>query len=106
MALPRRFLPAMAYSIDEAFGNLADADVWEQAAAVTGGYLAPTLVRNVTEGQTSMDVPDEAYGAAVMMGSRYSPVYSGEIAVGGGLYAIDKALERFGLKQTVTGGNL
>jgi hypothetical protein len=96
----------MAYSIDEAFGNLADADMWEEAAAVTGGYLTPTLVRNLTEGRTEMDVPDELYGAAVMAGSRYSPAYQNEIAVGGGLYVIDKALERFDLKQTVTGGNL
>ncbi len=96
----------MAYSIDEAFGNLADADTWEQAAAVTGGYLAPTLVRNLAEGQTDYDVPDELYGAAVMFGSQYSPIYGSEMAVGGGLYAIDQALERFDLKQTVTGGNL
>lgn len=96
----------MAYSIDEAFGNLADADMWEQAAAVTGGYLAPTLVRNVVEGQTDFDTYDELYGIAVMAGSGYSPIYSTEMAVGGGLYSIDKALERFDLKQTVTGGNL
>lgn len=96
----------MAFSISEAFGNVADADTWERSAAVTGGYLAPTLARNLTEGQTSMDVPDELYGVAVMAGSRYSPAYSNEIAVGGGLYAIDKTLERFDLKQTVTGGNL
>lgn len=92
--------------IDEAFGTLADVDVWEQAAAVFGGFVAPTIARNVLEGQTEMDVPDEAYGVAVVAASPYSPAYSGEIAIGGGLYTIDTALERFGLKQTVTGENL
>lgn len=92
--------------IDEAFGTLADADVWEQAAAVFAGFVAPTIARNVLEGQTSMDIPDEAYGIAVVAASPYAPAYSGELALGGGLYVIDTGLERFGLKQTVTGGNL
>jgi hypothetical protein len=96
----------MAYSIDEAFGTLADVDMWEEAAAVTGGYLAPTLARNLLEGETDMDVPDEAYGIAVMAVGAYSPMYGGEIALGGGVYTVDTLLERVGLKQTVTGGNL
>jgi len=93
-------------NIDAAFGTLADADMWEEAVATTAGFLAPTVARNLLEGQTSMDIPDEAYGAAVVAGSPYSPAYSGEIALGGGVYVADKLLERFELKQTLTGGNL
>lgn len=96
----------MAATIDKAFSNLADPGVWEDAAAVTAGFLAPTVARNVLEGQTDMDVPDEAYGIAVVALSPYSPMYSGQLALGGGLHAIDTTLERFDLKQTVTAGNL
>lgn len=96
----------MAYSIDEAFGTLADVDMWEEAAAVAAGFLAPTLIRNVAEGRTDMDVPDEAYGVAIVAAGAYSPMYSGEIAVGGSVYTLDTLLERFDLKQTVIGGNL
>lgn len=93
-------------NIDDAFGTLADADMWEEAAATTAGFLAPTVARNLLEGQTSMDIPDEAYGAAVVAGSTYAPAYSGNIALGGGVYVADALLERFDLKQTVTGDNL
>lgn len=94
-------------SLDQAFGTIADADMWEEAAAVLAGFLLPSIVRNIAEGRTSFDIPDEAYGLAVMVAGNYSPMYSGEIMLGGGVYSADKALERFGLKQTITamGGN-
>jgi hypothetical protein len=88
-------------NIDAAFGTLADAEMWEEAAAVTAGFLAPTVAQNLTNGLTDYDVPDEAYGALVVAGSQYSPAYSGEMALGGGVYVADKLLERFGLKQTI-----
>lgn len=92
--------------IDEAFGTIADAGTWEQAGAVFAGFLAPTLARNVIEGNTSIDTYDEVYGVGVMAASPYSPKYSGEVAVGAGLYTLDTVLERTGYKETVTGENL
>ena len=96
----------MAANIDEAFGTLADTDLWEEAAATLAGFLAPTLVRNIAEGRTDFDIPDEVYGIAIVGASPYSPAYSGSIALGGGLYTLDTAMERFGVKQTVSGANL
>jgi hypothetical protein len=94
-------------SFDDAFGTLADADMWEEAAAVLAGFLAPSIVANVAEGNTPFDVPDEGYGIAVMFLAQYSPMYSGSLTLGGGMYSVDKLLQRFGLKQTITqmGGN-
>lgn len=89
-------------AIEDAFGTLADADHWEEAVAALGGFLAPTIARNVVEGSTGFDVPDEAYGIAVMALAQYSPMYVREVQLGGGMYAADKALERFGLKSTIT----
>jgi hypothetical protein len=88
-------------NVDAAFGTLADADLWEEAAAVTAGFLLPTVAHNLINGMTDYDVPDEAYGALVIAGSSYSPMYSGEMALGGGVYVADKLLERFDLKQSI-----
>ncbi|MGB9987313.1 hypothetical protein [Salarchaeum japonicum] len=92
----------MASNLTTQFDTLLDADEWESIAATLAGYLAPTVARNVIEGSAPFDIPDEAYGLAVMFGAGYSPMYTREIQVGGGLYTADKAMERFGLKQTVT----
>lgn len=89
-------------TLDDAFGTIADADMWEDAAAVLAGFLAPSIVRNITEGSAGFDVPDEAYGLSVIFLAQYSPMYSGSLSLGGGVYTADKVLERFGLKQTVT----
>ncbi len=89
-------------SFDQAFGTIADADMWEEAAAVLAGFLLPSIVRNVTEGSTNFDVPDEAYGVAVMFIGGYSPMYANQVRLGGGVYTVDKLLERFNLKQTIT----
>jgi hypothetical protein len=93
--------------LSEAWQTVASVDNWESVAAATGGFLAPSVVRNIVEPRSPWDVPDELYGVAVMAGASYAPMYGREMAVGGGLYTADKALERIGLKQTVTnlGGN-
>ena len=96
----------MASTIDQAFGTLADADMWEEGAAALAGFLAPTVIRNLAEGQTQMDIPDEVYGVATIFIAQYSPAYSEMLSVGGAAYTGDKLLERFNLKQTVTGANL
>jgi len=94
-------------SFDQAFGTIADADMWEEAAAVLAGFLAPSIVANVTEGSLGFDAPNEVYGVVIMFLAQYSPMYSGQLTLGGGIYSVDQALDRFGLKQTITqmGGN-
>jgi hypothetical protein len=89
-------------SLEDAFDVIADGDMWEEAAAVLGGFLAPTVARNVLEGETEFDVPDEAYGVGVLIVANWSPLYAREMQVGGGVYAVDKFLARIGLKQRIT----
>lgn len=89
-------------SIDDAFDTVADSDMWEEAAAVFAGFLAPSIVANLAEGRTKWDIPDEGYGVAVIVLAQYSPMYSGELSLGGGMYAVDKAAERFGVKNSIT----
>lgn len=93
----------MASTINDAFGTLAEADMWEDAVATLAGFLAPTVARNVIEPNTGMDIPDEVYGLIVLFGGQYSPMYGNAISIGGGMYTVDQLLERLGLKQTVVG---
>lgn len=90
-------------STEQAFDTLADTDLWAEAAAVGAGFLAPTLVRNVAEPNTGMDIPDEVYGLAVVVGGQYSPMYGDMITLGGAVYTTDKLLERLDMKQSIPG---
>jgi len=86
----------------DALGEVAETDLWMQAAAVFAAFLAPTVVRNIAEGMTPFDVPDELYGVLVVFLAQYSPAYANEIRIGGSVYAVDKLAERFDLKGAVT----
>ncbi|WP_232703148.1 hypothetical protein [Halobacterium wangiae] len=86
----------------DALDELADPEFWSQAGVVFGGFMAPTVVRNLVEPNTTYDIPDELYGGAVVVGAQYSPAYKREIMLGGGLYAVDKAAERWNIKQHIS----
>lgn len=86
----------------DSFDVLLDEDEWMEAGAVFAGFLAPTVARNVLEGGTPFDIPDETYGLVVMVGGQYAPMYSNQISLGGGVYVADKLAERFDVKQAVT----
>jgi len=86
----------------DALDELADPEFWSQAGAVFTGFVGPTVARNLIEPNTSYDIPDEAYGALVVAGAQYSPAYSRELMLGGGLYSVDKFAERMDLKQHIT----
>ncbi|GAA0276929.1 hypothetical protein [Halobacterium noricense] len=86
----------------DALDELADPEFWSQAGAVFGGFVAPTVARNLIEPNTNYDIPDETYGALVVAGAQYSPAYQRELMLGGGLYSVDKLAERFDLKQHIT----
>lgn len=87
-----------------AFDTLASSDLWVEAAAVFGGFMAPTVVRNLASGVVpdAVDEP-ELYGLATVAGGQFLPAYQHEVTLGGGIYTVDKAAERFGLKSTVQG---
>lgn len=73
-----------------------------QVLAVFAAFMAGTVARNVIEPNSPFDLPDELYGLLVMFGASYSPAYTREIQIGGGLYTADKLAERTGVKSTVT----
>ena len=93
-----------ASNATDALDELADPEFWSQAGAVFAGFMGPTVVRNIAEPNTPWDIPDEAYGVAVVAGAQYAPKsYQKELMLGGGLYSVDKLAERFNLKQHISG---
>lgn len=92
----------MEAAIDDAFDQVLNFDMWEEVVATLAGFFAPTVLRNITSGV----VPDavdyrELYGVAVVAGGQFSPAYSNEMSIGGGLYTADALAERAGIKSTV-----
>jgi hypothetical protein len=92
----------MAVDLSSGFDAAQNPDVWMNVLAVLGGFLAPTVLRNVVDPNVR-DLPDELYGVVIMLGG-YSTSFaqSNAIALGGGVYVADRLLVRAGLKQTVT----
>lgn len=88
--------------IADQFDEVADIDLWMQGVVVFAAFLLPTVAKNILEGTLPFDAPDEAYGVAVILVAQYAGDYSSEAAIGGALYAVDKAAERFDVKQRVT----
>jgi len=88
-------------ALNDSFDVLMDVDEWERAAGVFAGFLLPTVAKNVIEPNSPYDIPDELYGVLVMVGGQYSPAYSSELTLGGGVYVADQLAERAELKQSV-----
>jgi hypothetical protein len=89
--------------LSQSFEQIADFGMWETAAATTAGFLAPHIIANVVESRAGFDVPNEVYGVAVVAAGQMSPMYGAELSMGGGIYAVDSAAERIGLREAVTG---
>lgn len=74
----------------------------ESVGAAGAGYMAPSIVNNLADRFSPMDLPDEAAGLAVIAGAEAAGVpYKGAIQAGAGAYTAEKAAERFGIKETV-----
>lgn len=90
----------------DSFDQLADTEMWENVAVLFAGFLAGTLMKNTIEGRLERNLPDEAYGAVVIVLS--VSFLDGEFqqfgALGGGLYTADKLAERFDIKSAVLEG--
>ena len=70
--------------------------------ALLAGFFAPTVLQNLAGGVVPNAVDKrEAYGLAVVAGGQFSPKYSTELSLGGGVYTADAAAERFGVKSTI-----
>lgn len=83
-----------------AFDELADSDFWMDAAHVFAGFVLPNIAANIIESR-GPDLPDEAYGVAVVAGNE---MFYGEtmVSAGGGLYVVDALARRAGVKTTIT----
>jgi len=88
--------------LSEQFQMLADSEMIVEVIVIFAAFMLPTILRNVLEPNTPFDVPDEAYGVLVAFVAGYLPEYQAQARLGGGLYAADKAAERFDLKQRVS----
>lgn len=84
----------------DAFDNVTDSDLWVEAAIVFAAFLAPTVARNMLDPfMPGEGLPDAIYGIIVMAAAAFAPDYQESVALGGGLYTVDKVAERFDLKQ-------
>lgn len=87
--------------MNEAFETLSDTSMWEDAAAVLAGFLAPSVARRMIEGRINQDLPDEVYGLAVVAGATYLPQYQTMVQLGGAVYVADRVASRFGVQQQI-----
>ena len=87
----------MALAYDDALDDLMNTDIWMSVGFVAADYLAPRLANNIFA-----PLPGEAYGigsflAGEMIGQR-------GMTLGGGLYTVERAADRFEIDaETVTG---
>jgi hypothetical protein len=99
----------MANELTDSFDTLADTETWEHVVVLGAGYMGGTLLKNTVEGRMGVDVPDEAYGVAIAVGSGYflDGDYAKFATLGGALYTGDALATRAGIKskmQDATGG--
>jgi len=85
------------------FGNaidtLASEDYAIDVALVMSGFVAPEAVKYGVEDIMSRDLPDEAYGGAVVVGGALYGGMGRKVAIGGGVNVIEQ------LRERVSGGN-
>jgi len=82
------------------FGNaidtLASEDYVMDVAFVAGGFLAPEVVKYGVEDLAGRDLPDEAYGGAVVVGGAlYGDDMGKQLAIGGGVNVLEQLRTRF-----------
>lgn len=90
--------------ITDSVDVLTEMDNYEEYAVGFGGFMAGTVTKNTVERFAPFDVPDEAYGLAVVVLAQMfisGDGYRKAAQMGGGLYTADKAAERFGIKTKV-----
>lgn len=92
------------------FDKFADQQFAEDAGSVLGGYLAAEVAGNViadrTVPGTDITVPQEAGGAAVIVGAEAAPVkgrMKRHMQVGGGVALLEDVLERANVRSTIAG---
>jgi hypothetical protein len=92
----------MADVTDE-FSRLMDSEFVVHVVVVLAAYMVPTLLKNTIEGRDVVDLPDEVYGVVTVLGSGYllDGEYRKFAGIGGGVYTVEQAAERVGIKGAV-----
>jgi len=92
--------------VTEELSELTRMDLWVPVLFAVAGFMVSMMAKRAVEGRTSFDLPDEAYGGAVVVVSvaGLDGQNMTSMAAGGATYSADRAAERFGVKGLV-GGN-
>lgn len=91
--------------LTDSFEVLADGEMWVNIVVLGAGFMSGTLIKNTVEGRDLVNLPDESYGIGVVLASYFAldGDYQRFGMLGGGLYTVDKAAQRFGIKSRVEG---
>jgi len=100
----------MAGNISESYEQLASTDMWEDVIYVFLGFFAPVLVGRLVEGvgdSFDFNIYDELYGLGIIVAAEFlmedNDDMRRQVQLGGGLYAVDVAAERYEVKQKIEG---
>lgn len=84
------------------FEPLADGELVVDSGIVLASFIAPSLYGPAVESAVGMDIPNEAYGVAHIVGAE---AVGGDvkrpIQIGGAVYTLDQLAARFGVREAV-----
>lgn len=84
------------------FDKLTSSSFWENVLYLLAGYMAAKMIRSRIEGNSTTDVPDEAYGVAVIVaGSMFGGNAGRMVSLGGGLHTGQQLARRVGVSDVV-----
>lgn len=84
------------------FEPLADGELAVDSGIVLASYLAPSLYGPTVESMIGMNVPNEAYGVAHIVGAEaVGGDFKRPIQIGGAVYTLDQLATRFGVREAV-----
>ena len=90
-------------SVSEIQNTVTDTESDETAAAAGAGYMGSYVVDNLLDRFAPMDIPNEASGILTMgLAAAYGGDYATPLMPGAGVYTVDAAARRFGIRSTVT----
>ena len=88
------------------FETLADTDMWVEALAALGGFLAPQVVQYLVENKMGMDLPNLTYGVlAIVLAEVGAPdEYKRNVQIGAGAKVGYDVADSAGLIARIPGG--
>lgn len=84
--------------------EMLESDTVMRVGATAGGFMAASVGQSLFESYSNFELPNEAYGLLVAFAGFYTDFeYSEEVAIGGGMMALDAVAQRFGIQEAVRG---